>query len=88
MSDKNMDFESKVRQAFQFTANACGGDILQCCIDCGEEPVIPRDVLYDYLGLHGGPFGKEVYEWVLNFPGSLEDLEKELNSIRIPKTWV
>jgi len=78
---------SKVRQAFQATAEACGSDILQCCIDCGEEPVITRDGLYDYLGMYGGAHAQEVQAFVYDYPGTIKDLERKLDEMRVPKTW-
>jgi hypothetical protein len=79
--------ESKIRQAFQATAEACGSDILQCCVDCEEEPVITRDCLYDYLEIHGGEHGKEVQAWLFKYPGNDKALNRELNRIGVPKTW-
>jgi len=80
--------ESKIRQAFQATAEACGSDILQCCVDCEEEPVITRDCLYDYLEIHGGTYGKEVQKWLYGYSGTTEELEGELNRMGVPSTWV
>lgn len=79
---------SKVRQAFQSTADACGGDILQCCVDCGEEPIITREGLYDYLEMYGGQHGKEVQGWLMDLPGTIKDLEEELDRMGVPKTWI
>lgn len=79
--------DAQIRCAFQATAEAVGGDILQCCRDCEEEEVITRDGLYDYLYMHGGKDGDAVSLWLMGFPGSIEDLEAELNRRRVPKTW-
>ena len=79
------EFAQKVRMAFQNVAEACGSDILQCCIDCEEPPVIDREGLYDYLSVHGGTHGREVQKWVYDCPG---DLERTLTAMRVPRTWV
>lgn len=78
---------AKVRMAFQNTAEACGGDILQCCRDCGEPAVIDREGLYDHLKVHGGAHGKEVQKWIYDFPGDMKQLELVLNKMNVPKTW-
>lgn len=95
------EFQHMVNRAFQATAEATGGDILQCCIDCGEEPVITRDGLYDYLETYGGgpgTFGRSgkaakegeggiVFRFVMDHPGSIRDLETTLSQMGVPKSW-
>lgn len=76
-----------IRIAYQNVAEACGPDLLQCCRECGEPEVIDRDVLHDYLGIHGGTHGKEVSEWVMAYP-DLDDLNKFLDDLGVPRTWV
>ena len=81
------EFSSKVRQAFQNTAEAIGGDVLQACRDMGEREVIDREACYDFLETYGGTHGREVQKWVYDYPGGIEDLEAALNSMRVPKDW-
>ncbi|MCR9292048.1 MAG: hypothetical protein NXI32_04965 [bacterium] len=79
---------AEIRTAFQYVADACGGDILQCCIDCGIEPEITRDCLIDYLAIHGGPKGKEVFDWVVDCAGNIHDLDRKLDEMGVPHRWV
>jgi len=79
--------EMIVCRVFQATADATGGDILQCCRDCGEEEVIYRDGLYDYLDAYGGEYGATVQKWLMEIPGSIKDLEGILDTAGVYKTW-
>ncbi len=82
------DFAQKVRMVFQNVAESCGSDILQYCMDMGYPAVIEREGLYDYLDFHGGPHGREVQKWLYDFPGDHKDLNRALNAMKVPKTWV
>ena len=77
----------KVRWVFQSTAEATGSDIIQCCIDCGEEPVIDREILYDYIDMYGGQHKDEVVKWIDDFPGDHKALAKALDAMGVPKNW-
>ena len=79
--------DSDFRSAFQATAEACGGDILQCCIDCEEEPIITRECLYDYLATYGGEKGEAVQKWIYDHKGTMKQLERDLTAKRVPLTW-
>lgn len=88
------EFAQKVRMAFQNVAEACGSDILQTCAEMGERQVIDREVLYEYLELHGGKHGREVQKWLNDYPPAyytgndrLQKLEQALDSMRVPRTW-
>lgn len=86
MSDQELT-DADIRSAFQAVAEACGGDILQCCRDCGEPERIERDGLLDYLSIYGGPRGKEVFKMCLDYPGSMDDLNAMLTSKGVPDHW-
>jgi len=79
--------ENIIRGAFQATVEAIGGDVLQCCRDCGEEEVIARDGAFDYLDAYGGKHGAVVQKWLMEIPGSMKDLEEVLDTAGVPKTW-
>jgi hypothetical protein len=85
---KQQPTAEQVRAAFQSVAEACGSDILQCCVDCGEEPVIDRDGLIDYLAIHGGEHGQAVFDWILSLPGDMDDVERALDAMKVPRTWI
>ena len=78
--------DNEVRSAFQHTAEAIGGDVFQACRDCNEPPVLHRETIYDYIDMHGGDSGK-TSRWVMSPLYSLEDLEKELDRMQVPRTW-
>jgi hypothetical protein len=78
----------EVRGAFQAVAEYCGGDILQACRDCGEDPVIDRDGLIDYLSIHGGDAGPAVSEYCMSYPGDWAALDAHLDDLGVPRQWV
>ncbi len=78
-----------VRRVFQATAEATGSDLLEAARTMGEEEVIPRDCLWDYLDMHGGPGKEEVREWMDSFLKlhTIEEFERELDDMGVPQTW-
>ena len=75
----------QIKDAFQQTAQSIASDIFQCCIDNGEDPVLPRECVVDYLSIHGGDHGDKVFQWVLDTPS--EKVEEVLNEAGVPHTW-
>lgn len=75
--------DAELCQAFQRVAEACGGDILQACRECGEREVIHRDGLVDSLPTYGGPKGEAIYKALV--AGTLTD--RDLDKAGVHKTW-
>ena len=78
---------SDLCSGFQRVAEACGGDILQACRDCGEPEVIERDGLMDYLTIYGGEEGQTAWDWIDSYKGTWEELNRELDARGVPQTW-
>lgn len=79
----------EVWNVFQSTAEAVGGDILQCCLDCGEDPVIERDGLWDYLTMYGGDkdAAERICKWSRTNGLTWEQQDRVLTRLGVPKTW-
>jgi len=77
----------QAKQAFQSVANAVGGELLQALAECGEELVIDRDALIDYLEIHGGEHGKIVMQWVRDLPGDMSNVHRALDKMGVPRRW-
>lgn len=76
----------QLRSAFQNVANAIGSEIIQCCIEAGEEPVLPRDACFDYMELHGGEHGKAVAKWLLS-KVTLAEINRVCDAAGVPADW-
>lgn len=84
---------NEARRVFQATAEATGSDILQCCVECGEEPIIYRIDLLDYIDTYGGGYkgedkdaAKRILAWIAACPTILE-VEETLSDMGVPATW-
>jgi len=77
--------DAQIVSAFQLTAEAVGGDILVACEECGEEPVIPRECVADYIDIYGGKDKAEVVKWLSTI--SFDDMDSKLDSVGVPRTW-
>lgn len=80
--------DRQIHESFHATADTIWYDCYRAWTEVGEskeEFELPRDVVVDYLSIHGGEHGKEVFEWVMNNPSSWES---EADNIKLPKYWV
>jgi len=76
--------DEAIKRAFANTADAICGDMyhLHICRDEAGEFQMERDVVVEYLDIHGS---NEVSEWC--FSMSCEELHQELDRIGVPKYW-
>jgi len=77
--------DQQIQTVFQMTAEAIGSDILAACEECGEEPLIPRDVVVDYIDMYGGKDKEEVVKWLSTI--SFDDMDAKLDSVGVFRNW-
>jgi hypothetical protein len=72
---------------FQAAAEAVGSDIIQASAEMGGPAEVPRDVLYDYVGECRHEQAEAVHDFIMNHPGSMRQLEEDLDGMGVPRSW-
>lgn len=77
--------DEEIREAFELTVQAIYSDMMQACVDMGEEFLMDREDVFGYVSMYGGSNGERVYAYLLETPHG--QFDNELDEANVPKYW-